>query len=139
VQIDRILALDMPENHNLKKKTNGAENPVDEFGIVMDRANPDFEMGTGRQFLIKWCNTPYSDSTYEFERDLIINEVDYREHLEAFEKRSRKVCVAEILYICLVCKTHMFSLSPCLAKQERRQGVSKDWRSREKTFLQTVR
>ena len=95
VQIDRILEVAIPEKFP-KGRRKEAENPIDEFGIVMDREDPDFEIGTGRQFLIKWCNTPYSDSTYEFERDLILNDVDYLEHLKAFEKRSKKVCGAEI-------------------------------------------
>ena len=53
----------------------------------MDKKDED---GTGRQFLVKWGNTPYSDSTYEFERDLIWADVDYKPHVEAFMRRNSK-------------------------------------------------
>jgi len=59
-------------------------------GIIMDKDHPDYESGTGRQFLIKWGNSQYSDSTYEFERDLILSEAEYEEHVKAFEARSAK-------------------------------------------------
>lgn len=62
-----------------------------EQGIIFDRSDPRYEDGTGRQFLIKWGNTPYSDCSYEFERDLILNDVEYESHLEAFLQRSNKV------------------------------------------------
>ena len=46
--------------------------------------------GAGQQFFIKWVNKTYTDSSYEFERDLILNEVDYKEHLDSFNKRKVK-------------------------------------------------
>lgn len=58
--------------------------------IVLDVNHPDFESGTGRQFYIKWVNKPYSESTFEFERDLILNEVEYEDHLALFEERMVK-------------------------------------------------
>ena len=58
--------------------------------IVLDVNHPDFESGTGRQFYIKWVNKPYSESCFEFERDLILNEVEYEDHLALFEKRMVK-------------------------------------------------
>ncbi|EJK61181.1 hypothetical protein THAOC_18377, partial [Thalassiosira oceanica] len=58
--------------------------------IVMDPKDPNFEEGTGRQFYIKWVNKGYDESTYEFERDLILNEVEYKEAVSSYEKRSAK-------------------------------------------------
>ena len=58
--------------------------------IVMDPKDPNFEEGTGRQFYIKWINKGYEESTYEFERDLILNEVEYKDALSSYEKRSAK-------------------------------------------------
>lgn len=48
------------------------------------------EEGTGRQFLIKWGNRPYSEASYEFERDLIWADIDYKPHVEAFLRRNEK-------------------------------------------------
>lgn len=58
--------------------------------MVFDKCDTDFEYGTGRQFLIKWCNLPYSEATYEFERDFILNDIDYKDHAKAFLKRVDK-------------------------------------------------
>ena len=90
------------EVENSEETANGTENEMKqqsitlsktmvEHGIILDRSDPRYEDGTGRQFLIKWGNTPYSDSSYEFERDLILNDVEYESHLEAFLQRSNKV------------------------------------------------
>ena len=73
-QIDRVLEVQHPDS---------AE-------VVLDKSDPGYEDGTGRQFLIKWCNSPYADATYEFERDLIVNDVEYIPHVEAFEARNTK-------------------------------------------------
>ena len=35
-------------------------------------------------------NKNYSETSYEFERDLILNEVEYKEHLAAYNKRKAK-------------------------------------------------
>ena len=59
----------------------------EDVGVVMDKSDED---GTGRQFLIKWGNQPYSEATYEFERDLIWREVDYKQQVEAFLRRNKK-------------------------------------------------
>ncbi|KAL9182865.1 hypothetical protein ACHAXT_004144 [Thalassiosira profunda] len=58
--------------------------------IIVDVNDPNFDAGAGPQFFIKWVNKPYTDSSYEFERDLILNEVDYKEHLDSFNKRKVK-------------------------------------------------
>ncbi len=58
--------------------------------IILDLDHPDFDSGTGRQFYVKWVNRSYSESSYEFERDLILNEVDYEGHLASYERRVVK-------------------------------------------------
>ncbi len=58
--------------------------------IILDVNDRNFDSGTGRQFYIKWWNKPYSESSFEFERDLILNEVDYKEQLAQYEKRMIK-------------------------------------------------
>mmetsp|Transcript_21523 Transcript_21523/g.44293 ORF Transcript_21523/g.44293 Transcript_21523/m.44293 type:complete len:524 (+) Transcript_21523:349-1920(+) len=91
-------------NNNKKNaSTEGGENndvvvpsPIEEYGIVLDKDDPNFEDGTGRQFLVKWDNAAYSDCTYEFERDLILNDVEYEEHLASFLRRSKKPTKAEM-------------------------------------------
>ena len=81
VQVDRILEVVLPERRRRK---------LNDFGMIFDKDDPDYETGTGRQFLIKWKSTPYSEATYEFERDLITNDVEYLEHVEGFLNRNRK-------------------------------------------------
>ena len=49
-----------------------------------------------------WTWSHARQGCYEFERDLILNEVEYLDHLKAFEKRSKKVCGAEIC-VSVVC------------------------------------
>lgn len=85
-QVDRILEIHLPSNYNEMAKSENSK-----FGIIMDRNHKNFEGGTGRQFLIKWTNMAYSESTFEFERDLILNEVEYEEQVKSFVSRSKKV------------------------------------------------
>lgn len=66
------------------------------WGIILDKNHPDYEDATGRQFLIKWGNTPYSDATYEYERDLILMEVEYESHLQDFQRRTQKPTEVQI-------------------------------------------
>ena len=86
-QVDRILEISWPDD----VKETGADEEADlkpeDVGVVMDKSDED---GTGRQFLIKWGNQPYSESTYEFERDLIWREIDYKEQVAAFLRRNKK-------------------------------------------------
>lgn len=89
VQIDRILGEILPDGY--EKSKNPDKDPVKEYGIILDTSNEDFETGTGRQFLVKWGNSPYSDVGYEFEQDLIACEVDYLDHVESFHTRNKKV------------------------------------------------
>lgn len=53
-------------------------------------SSPDFEDGTGRQFFVKWGNRSYVDSTFEFERDLILNEVEFKDQLASYNERRKK-------------------------------------------------
>lgn len=102
VQIERVLEIaeeddDEDEDEEEGEDEDGADTATQKddadklpHGIIMDKDHPDYESGTGRQFLIKWGNTAYSDSTYEFERDLILAEADYEEHVKDLEARSAK-------------------------------------------------
>jgi SNF2 family DNA or RNA helicase len=63
---------------------------IKKYGIILDTKDPNFEEGTGRQFYIKWVNKSYSESCFEFERDLILNDVDYLDHLASYELRMKK-------------------------------------------------
>ena len=40
--------------------------------------------------MVKWTGLPYAESTYECERDLIINDIDYKEQLKSFLQRKEK-------------------------------------------------
>jgi len=99
VQVDRILEIQEPEQTEEKtvgksskrRRLSDTENTESsKHGIILDKEHPDYESGTGRQFLVKWGNTAYSECTYEFERDLILNEVEYEEEVESFCRRSKK-------------------------------------------------
>lgn len=83
-------------------------NRILEFGddgehepLILNKKNPEFEHGKGRQFLVKWCNSAYSDSTYEYERDLIWNGVTFEDHIASFESRRHKVSNMYFLGTCL--------------------------------------
>jgi hypothetical protein len=91
-QIDRILEVQFPtdEDHPAFNAEDEDKYTSSDFGILMDKSNPEYEDGTGRQFLIKWCHTPYSECTYEFERDMILNDVDYKIDVKAFLSRNKK-------------------------------------------------
>jgi SNF2 family DNA or RNA helicase len=96
-QIDRILSAHLPEDWDESTElTIETEESWDStsFGMILDNAHPEFVSGTGRQFLIKWCNLSYSHSTYEFERDLLINQIDYKNQLRDFLSRQAKPSTA---------------------------------------------
>ena len=67
-----------------------SDDPIEKYNIILDVNHPDFEKGTGRQFQVKWVNKPYSEGDFEFERDLILNDVEYLDELAAYERRSNK-------------------------------------------------
>ena len=106
VQIERVLEIAEEDDDEDEEEgededeadTATQKDDVDKLphGIIMDKDHPDYESGTGRQFLIKWGNTAYSDSTYEFERDLILAEADYEEHVKDLEARSAKLTKKEM-------------------------------------------
>jgi hypothetical protein len=75
VEIDRIV--------NVETSTEQCE-------MILDQHHPDYDKGKGRQFRIKWVSLPYSYCTVEYERDLIINNIPYEDHLASFLKRSKK-------------------------------------------------
>jgi hypothetical protein len=87
-QIDRLLEVSWPDDVSPTGHDVEAQLKPEDVGVNLK--NRDDEGGTGRQFLIKWGSQPYSDATYEFERDLIWNDVDYKPHVEAFLKRNKK-------------------------------------------------
>jgi Chromo (CHRromatin Organisation MOdifier) domain len=93
VQIERILEIQFPDSLEKLKLTAEDEDNYDEasFRMIHDKNDPEFDAGTGRQFLVKWANLPYSDGTYEFERDLIMNEIEYKTHVKSFLIRSTKM------------------------------------------------
>lgn len=77
IQIERILEIteapELPEGERSRNKNPVKSDGPDgasrsKHGIVLDRKDPRYEEGTGRQFLVKWGNTPYSNCSYEFER-----------------------------------------------------------------------
>jgi hypothetical protein len=76
-EIERILEVvkpNLPDPNSRKLDTNVGKGvgqklvESSKYGIVLDRSDPRYEIGTGRQFLVKWGHTSYSKSTYEFER-----------------------------------------------------------------------
>ena len=92
LEIDRILEVQLPDDAKPRRLTIESEGTYDttSFGMIVDKEDPNFDQGTGRQFLIKWCNMPYSESTYEFERDLIMNEIEYKTKILEYLRRVTK-------------------------------------------------
>ncbi|KAL3935214.1 MAG: hypothetical protein SGBAC_009225, partial [Bacillariaceae sp.] len=101
VQIDRILFVDSTITENSKEKNNRKRNPTTwqeeqestpkDRGIVLDKSDKGgFEDGTGRQMLIKWESSNYSDCTFEFERDLMLADIDLMPALESYYQRTTK-------------------------------------------------
>ncbi|KAL7559116.1 hypothetical protein ACA910_017527 [Epithemia clementina (nom. ined.)] len=89
-QIDRILELSGPDGYVPGPPEDEDKITHDQLGIVADKTDPEYEEGLGRNFLVKWCNQPYSECTYEWERDLIINNVEYKQHVKNFLTRTEK-------------------------------------------------
>lgn len=73
-----------------------SDDPIEKYNIILDVNHPDFEEGTGRQFHVKWVHKTYSESSFEFERDLILNDVEYLDELAAYERRSVKPSKSEM-------------------------------------------
>jgi len=89
-QVDRILEVSLGKDHFEATVEEEEGFGSDSFGMVHEKADEGFEHGVGRQFLVKWGNSPYSEATYEYERDLLINDVEYKEQLKAYHKRNAK-------------------------------------------------
>ena len=58
--------------------------------LILDEKHPNFQSGRGRQLLVKWCNLGYATSSYEYERDLIWNDIDYSNHIKILKERLEK-------------------------------------------------
>jgi len=93
VEIDRIVEIDEEEMTSLKNKAKEAKAL---HGMIFDMDDPNYHSGAGRQFLVKWKNTPYSDLSYEFERDLIVYDVEYESHVKSFQERKKKPSKEEV-------------------------------------------
>eukprot|EP00804_Cyclotella_cryptica_P025678 CCRYP_002891-RD/>CCRYP_002891-RD protein AED:0.05 eAED:0.05 QI:284/1/1/1/1/1/17/975/2223 len=135
VTIERIL--DVSEE-NVKEDE---EDVIKKFGIILDPKHPKFEEGTGRQFYVKWVNKPYSENTFEFERDLILNDVEYLDHLAAYELRKQKPTREDIKVQEEIGKTEMKRLYRIFGEKvkitaEERDGLIKQYRTNleEKVF-----
>jgi len=96
-QIERIVMVELPDygdDDDVEFPVMTAENEdshtPEDFGILMDKSDPRYDDRFGRQFVVKWCNLPYSDATYEYERDLILNEIEYKPAVKACLKRNEK-------------------------------------------------
>ncbi len=88
-QIGRILEVSFDGKHPSTWDEELATTSQD-LGIVLDLKSKEFEVGTGRQFLIKWEGLNYAESSWEFERDLILADLEYQPFLKAFYQRTRK-------------------------------------------------
>ena len=93
-QVERILEVQLPEGWDDGDPPRRDGDTYD-YGMIMDRADPSFDEKTGRQFLVKWGNLPYTECTYEFERDLVLNEIEYVQQLNEFLGRRKKPTKSE--------------------------------------------
>jgi Chromo (CHRromatin Organisation MOdifier) domain len=108
-QVERILELHIPDGYPCDLGSEDEAQPKN-FGVVLNKASDEYEAGRGRQFLVKWNNLPYSESTYEYERDLLLCDIQYADRVEEFRVRTLKVCLkktVEAFYVSrTVRKTH---------------------------------
>ena len=93
-QVERILEVQQPEGWSENDPPRKDGNTYD-YGMILDRVDPLFDERTGRQFLVKWGNLPYTECTYEFERDLVLNDIEYAQQLNEFLRRSKKPTKSE--------------------------------------------
>lgn len=77
VKIERIL--DVSEDEEINKQF-----------IIFDRNDSRYKDGTGQQLLVKWVGLTHTEATYEYERDLILMEIEYESHVAAFRNRTKK-------------------------------------------------
>ena len=95
-QVDRILEIHHPEGVDEFGGTEDEATPAD-FGVVLDADDEGYEEGLGRQFLIKWENQPYSECTYEYERDFISTGTLFKEKIKEFQERNTPVSFVTLL------------------------------------------
>lgn len=88
VQVDRVIEIHMPEACPSVSADDEDNITHKELGIVLDRNDAEFENGVGRHLLVKWENQPYSSCSYEYERDLILLNVDYKKQVQSFSRRN---------------------------------------------------
>lgn len=96
VQIHRILETSYDNGRVPTTQREEEASSLKDFDIVLDRNSPDYEEGTGRQILIKWQSHNYSECSYEFERDLILGDIEYKQPLMEYYKRTKKPTKAEM-------------------------------------------
>jgi Chromo (CHRromatin Organisation MOdifier) domain len=89
LQVDRILEVHFPKGHSGDERPEHEIQPED-VGIIMDMNDEDYENALGRQFMVKWGSLPYSESSFEFERDLILCGIPYKDKVTEFNKRRTK-------------------------------------------------
>jgi hypothetical protein len=89
-QVERILEVETLDDCPALTIENEDNSTPSDYGIILDRSHKHFDEGTGRQLLVKWGNTPYSDASYEFERDLILADVEYKDSVKDFIRRQTK-------------------------------------------------
>jgi hypothetical protein len=90
IQVERILDVSFEDDFPKTAKDEDSVGSTD-FGIIIDKNDPRYEDGVGRQVLVKWGgNTPYSDCTYEYERDLVLQSIEYKEQIKSFWNRRSK-------------------------------------------------
>jgi len=77
MQIERILEVERNSDH-----------PDTFISLKKDLKKHDYV--SGRQFLVKWKDVSYDQSTYEFESDFISMNIEYEDHVDFFLKRSKK-------------------------------------------------
>ena len=87
-EIDRILEVIYDGKRPTTARDEDNCKPED-FGIKPN-SESKFEPGTGRQFLIKWKGLPYAEKTLEWESDLLINDVEYKDDLKSLYVRCKK-------------------------------------------------
>ena len=93
VQVERIVEVHFPEDCPCQSVDNEDQVTNQDLGIVLDMTADTYEAGLGRHFLVKWGNQPYTTVTYEFERDLILMDIEYKDQVKSFVKRSAVVCI----------------------------------------------
>ena len=62
----------------------------------MDTKHPDYQSGAGGIFFIKWSGSDCVAAKFEFERNLLLNDVEYEEHLQVFVEWNKEPNNAEM-------------------------------------------